>query len=56
MRTTHSFGIDFLIRRCKDNKRKALIYARITVDEERREISVKEQIPMPLTGIPKRKS
>lgn len=44
MRTTHSFGTDFLIRRCKENKTKALIYARITVDEERREISLKEQI------------
>jgi hypothetical protein len=44
MKTTHSFGIDFIIRRCKDNKKRALIYARITVDEERKEISLKEQI------------
>ena len=44
MKTTHSFGIDFLIRRCKENKKRALIYARITVDEERKEISIKEQI------------
>ena len=44
MTTTHSFGIDMLIRRCKENKKKALIYARITVDEERKEISLKEQI------------
>ncbi|HEX9503021.1 MAG TPA: Arm DNA-binding domain-containing protein [Patescibacteria group bacterium] len=44
MKTTHSFSIDFLIRRCKENKKKALIYARITVDEERREISLKEQV------------
>lgn len=44
MKTTHSFSTDFLIRRCKENKKKALIYARITVDEERREISLKEQI------------
>jgi integrase/recombinase XerD len=44
MKTTHSFGIDFIIRRCKENKRRALIYARITVDEERKEISLKEQI------------
>ena len=44
MKTTHSFGIDFIIRRCKDNQKQALIYARITVDEERREISLKERI------------
>jgi len=44
MTTTHSFGIDMIIRRCKENKKKALIYARITVDEERKEISLKEQI------------
>jgi len=44
MKTTHSFATDFLIRLSKENKKKALIYARITVDEERREISLKEQI------------
>jgi len=44
MKTTHSFSTDFLIRRCKENKKRALIYARITVDEERKEISLKEQI------------
>lgn len=44
MKTTHSFCIDFIIRRNKENKNKALIYARITVDEERKEISIKEHI------------
>jgi site-specific recombinase XerD len=44
MRTTHSFGVDFLIRRCKDNRKQGLIYARITVDEDRKEISLKERI------------
>jgi len=44
MKTTHSFSIDFIIRRCKENKHQALIYARITVDEERKEISLKERI------------
>jgi len=44
MKTTHSFSIDFIIRRCKNNKKEALIYARITVDEERKEISLKERI------------
>ncbi len=44
MRTTHSFAIDFIIRRCKENKDKAMIFARITVDGERKEISLKEII------------
>ena len=44
MKTTHSFAIDFLIRRCKDDKQQALIYARITVDEDRKELSLKERI------------
>lgn len=44
MKTTHSFCIDFIIRRNKENKNKALIYARITVDEERKEISIKEHV------------
>src|SRR5258708_6121315 len=44
MKTTQSLSSDFRSRRCKENKKKALIYARITVDEERREISLKEQV------------
>lgn len=44
MKTTHSFCIDFIIRRNKENKERALVYARITVDEERKEISIKEHI------------
>ncbi len=44
MRSRHSFGIDFIIRRCKEDKTKAFIYARICVDEERKEVSLKEQI------------
>ena len=44
MRSTHTFAIDFIIRRCKENNAKAFIYARITVDAERKEISLKEQI------------
>ena len=44
MKTTHSFAIDFLIRRCKGDKQQALIYARITVDEDRKELSLKERI------------
>ncbi len=44
MKTTHTFGIDFIIRRCKENREKAFIYARITVDGEAKEISLKERI------------
>ena len=44
MKTTHSFSIDFIIRKCKEDKTKALIYARISVDSERKEISLKERI------------
>lgn len=44
MTTRHSFAIDFITRKCKDDKTKALIYARITVDSERKEVSLKERI------------
>lgn len=44
MRATHSFGVDFIIRRNKKDKSKALIYARVTVDGEPKEISIKEHI------------
>ena len=46
MRSTHSFLIDFILRRCKGDKSKAYIFARISVDGERAEISLKEQIPV----------
>lgn len=39
-----SFGIDFIIRMCKANKKKADIYTRITIDGKSKEISIKEQI------------
>ena len=44
MENNHTFAVDFLIRKCKHDKKKAFIYVRITVDEERAEISSKEQI------------
>lgn len=45
MKTTHSFSIDFVIRLCKENKKFAWIYARITVNGELpKEISIKEKI------------
>ena len=43
MKSTHSFAIDFIKRLCKEDKKKALMYARITVDGERKEISLKER-------------
>jgi hypothetical protein len=44
MRSTHSFTIDFVIRKDKENKKRALLDARVTVDGERKEISLKEHI------------
>jgi len=44
MRSTHSFGVDFILRKCKGDEKYGLIYARITVDGERKEISIKEKI------------
>jgi site-specific recombinase XerD len=44
MEKMQTFSVDFLIRRCKADKLKALIYARITVNGVRTEISLKEQI------------
>lgn len=39
-----SFSIDFIIRKCKANKKRADIFAKITVDGEIKELSIKEQI------------
>ncbi|HEV9035614.1 MAG TPA: Arm DNA-binding domain-containing protein, partial [Puia sp.] len=46
MRTSHSFSIEFLKRGCRGRKKKgkAHIYARIWVDGEAAEISLKEEI------------
>jgi integrase/recombinase XerD len=44
MRSTNSFSVDFVIRKCKGDEDYGLIYARLTVDGERREISIKERI------------
>jgi len=45
MRSTHTFSVDFTIRRCKGEKEHAHIYARITVDGELpKEISLKDKI------------
>lgn len=44
MNSTHTFAVDIIIRRSKADKEKALLYARITVDGEAKEISLKESI------------
>lgn len=44
METQSSFGVCFLIRRCKTDKKRADIYVRITVDGNAKEFSLKEQI------------
>ena len=44
MRTTNTFGIQFLIRKNKAKDESAPIYARITVDGQRVEISLKRWI------------
>jgi hypothetical protein len=44
MNSTHTFAVDMIIRRNKKDKEKALIYARITVDGDAKEISLKERI------------
>lgn len=44
MERTISLGIDFIIRKCKADKNRADIFARITVNGDRKEISIKEQI------------
>jgi integrase/recombinase XerD len=44
MKANQTFGIDFITRLCKSDKTSALLFARITVDGERKEISLKEAI------------
>jgi integrase/recombinase XerD len=44
MKTNNSFGIDFITRISKSDRHSALIFARITVDGDRKEISLKENI------------
>lgn len=44
MRSTHSFAINIIKRNCRNDKAKALLYVRITVDNQRAEISLKEEI------------
>jgi integrase/recombinase XerD len=41
---SHTFSIDFVRRLCRNEKSQAYLYARITVDGEIAEISLKERI------------
>lgn len=43
---TTTFGVSFLTRKCKADKKRADIFARITIDGESKELSTKEQIPL----------
>ena len=42
MKTIHTFGIRFILRTLKNNKESGLVYARITVNTKRIEISLKK--------------
>lgn len=44
MEQTHTFGIDFLVRKVKGDPTKVFIYARVTIDGEHSEISTKQMI------------
>ncbi len=44
MKADNRFGIDFVIRLHKKDKTKALLYARITVNKQSREVSLKEPV------------
>ena len=50
MKTTHTFGIQFILRQGKRDKNIGIVYARITVDTKRTEISVKNRFQL-RTGI-----
>ncbi len=44
MKTTHTFGIQFILRTGKKDKTKGIIYARITVESRRTELSLKKHM------------
>lgn len=48
MRTTHTFGIQFIIRPNKKDQSIGIIYVRITVEGQRTEISLKKAMPTEL--------
>ena len=52
MKTTNTFGVQFIIRTKKNDPLKALIYARITVNGKRLEVSLKRTIDPPTWHYP----
>jgi hypothetical protein len=42
MRTTHTFGLQFIIRSNKNDQNSGIIYVRITIEGQRAEISLKK--------------
>ena len=44
MEQTHTFAVDFIARKSKTDKNIAFIYARITLDRESKEFSIREEI------------
>ncbi|WP_238769419.1 site-specific integrase [Maribellus maritimus] len=44
MKTTHTFGIQFILRTGKKDKTKGIVYARITVEARRAELSLKKRM------------
>ncbi len=43
---TTTFSVSFLTRKCKADKKRADIYARIIIDGDEKELSTKEQISL----------
>jgi len=46
MRTTHTFGLQFIIRSNKNDQNSGIIYVRITIEGQRAEISLKKTLPI----------
>jgi len=45
MRTTHTFGLQFILRQNKKDQNSGIIYVRITIEGQRSEISLKKNLP-----------
>jgi integrase/recombinase XerD len=48
MRTTHTFGLQFILRPNKKDQSSGIIYVRITIEGQRAEISLKKTMSSPL--------
>lgn len=56
MRTTHTFGLQFIVRLDKKEQSTGSIYVRITIEAKRAEISLKKTIPIHLWNTAKGKA